>query len=214
MEALFPMVRQQLLSTLLLDPERAWYLSDLAKHNHLTPSSLQRELASLVGVGILTSYHDGNRTYFKADAECPIFRELQGLFLKTSGLADQVRQALQPFQARISVAFIYGSIASNTERSSSDIDVLIVGSVKLAALSKALRPVEDRLSRPINPSLYSEKEFRDKIRSGHHFLSEITKGPKIFIIGTERELAAVTTEGASQVAPDKQAGTRRPASRR
>ena len=90
-EALFPKVRQQILSTLLLDSDRAWYLSDLANHHHLTPSSLQRELASLVEVGILTSYRDGNRAYFKADAECPVFRELQGFFIKTSGLADLAR---------------------------------------------------------------------------------------------------------------------------
>ena len=209
-DALFPKVRQQILSTLLLDPQRAWFLSDLAKHHGTSPSSLQRALASLVAAGILSKTRDGNRAYFKADETCPVHLELRGLLLKTAGLVDQVGDALSKLSGRIRIAFIYGSIASSAERSSSDVDLLIIGELRLPELSIALRPLECQLTRAVNPTLYSQTEFRDKLRTGNNFLTSVMEGPKLFIIGSEHELAAIAECGAGEAAHDEQEGTGRP----
>ncbi|HET6644078.1 MAG TPA: nucleotidyltransferase domain-containing protein, partial [Fimbriimonadales bacterium] len=144
-DALFPKVRQQILATLLPDAERSWYLRDLAQHLEVTPSSLQRELASLVEAGILAKRQDGNRTYFQAATRCPIFPELRSIFIKTSGLADRVRSALEPISGRIDLAFIFGSMADSTERSWSDVDLFVVGQVKMSDLTRALKPLETSL---------------------------------------------------------------------
>jgi uncharacterized protein len=212
-DALFPKVRQEILSTLLLDPGKAWYLSDLAQHHRTTPSSLQRELASLVEAGILTKKRDGNRTYFQADPECPVFPELRGLMTKTAGLVDQVKQALTPMAPKIELAFVYGSMAKGSERNASDVDILVVGQVKLSELARALKPLEASLSRAVNPSLYLAKEFRDKIRAGHHFLSSVVGEPKLFIIGAERDLARLTEGGEGERSQNVQERTRRSSSR-
>ena len=195
-----------MLATLLLEPEKAWYLSDLAQHHGTTVSTLQRELASLVEVGILTRVKNGNRVYFQAAKECPVFKELQGLFVKTSGLLDQVKEALTPLADQIQTAFIYGSVAARTDRGDSDIDVLILGSVSLSEVSQLLKPLERRLSRPVNPSIYPEKEFIAKLREGHHFLTSVLRGPKLFIIGTDGDLATIADLGESKGAPDEQPG--------
>ncbi len=163
--------------------------------------------------GILIKSREGNRAYFQADESCPVFPELQGLLLKTAGLADQVREALAKVSGRILVAFIYGSVASSSERSLSDVDLLVIGQVKLTVLSKVLRPLDSRLSRAVNPTLYSQREFRDKLATRHHFLNTVMKSPKLFIIGGEGELAAITKRGAGVAAHDEQAGTRRPSRR-
>ena len=85
LNALFPKTRQDVLAATLLDPNRAWYLSDLARHLGSQPSSLQRELAGLVAAGILRRSVDGNRVYFQADADCPCLGELRALMMKSSG---------------------------------------------------------------------------------------------------------------------------------
>ena len=100
-DALFPQIRQQILAATLLHPEKWWYLSDLAHHLGRRPSSLQRELASLVGAGVLRRTQEGNRAYFQPDPECPFLSELQGILIKTAGLADVLRDALGPFTDRI-----------------------------------------------------------------------------------------------------------------
>ena len=53
LDALFPTIRAGVLSATLLQPEHWWYMTELARHLKTTPSSLQRELESLVSVGLL-----------------------------------------------------------------------------------------------------------------------------------------------------------------
>ena len=86
-DVLFPRTRQLILSAVMMQPDRWWYLSDLAKHLGLRPSSLQRELRSLSEAGILRRRTEGNRVYFQAAKECPFYPELQGIIFKTVGLA-------------------------------------------------------------------------------------------------------------------------------
>ena len=91
LDALFPTIRAGVLSATLLQPEHWWFMTELARHLETTPSSLQRELESLVSVGLLLRRQDGRRTYFKANADSPLFRDLHGLLDKTSGLYRRSR---------------------------------------------------------------------------------------------------------------------------
>jgi len=180
----------------MMQPDRWWYLSDLAKHLGIQPSSLQRELSSLVAAGVLRRRKDGNRVYFQADPDCPFLRELQGLVAKTIGLADVLSRALNRFADSIEVAFVYGSIAKSEERSGSDVDLLIVGELGLKDLSVPLRRAEEKLSREVNASAYSPDEFAEKWKSGNHFIRSVLEQEKIFIIGNERDLERLARQGA------------------
>jgi predicted nucleotidyltransferase len=167
--ALFPQVRQGVLAAALGQPDKWWYLSELADHLGTTPSSLQRELSSLVASGILVHRREGTRTYFKAETQSPVFRDLQQLFEKTAGLAPMLEKILKPFGDKIQCAFIYGSVARSRERATSDVDVMVLGTAGLADLSPALRKAEERVGREVNATAYSPKEFREKIKSRDHF---------------------------------------------
>src|SRR5437868_819545 len=127
LDALFPRTRQAVLATVYRDPARRWYLSELARHLKVQPSSLQRELASLASAGILRRWDDGNRAYYSAEIEGPIFADLQGLLLRTAGLRDVLADALEPLRDSLTVAFIYGSLARREERPQSDVDLMVVG---------------------------------------------------------------------------------------
>jgi len=62
LDALFPRTRQAVLAATLRQSSRAWFLSDLARHLGLTPSTLQRELAGLAAAGLLRHWRDGKRS--------------------------------------------------------------------------------------------------------------------------------------------------------
>ena len=51
LDALFSNVRADVLSATLLQPEHWWFLTELAVHLRVTPSSLKRELESLALAG-------------------------------------------------------------------------------------------------------------------------------------------------------------------
>jgi predicted nucleotidyltransferase len=191
-DALFPKTRQAVLAATLMHPERSWFLADLARHLGVTPSSLQREMVSLVQAGILLRRQEGKQVYFRPDPNCPILRELQGILTKTAGLVDVLSSALSPFAGSIQFAFVYGSIARSEELSESDVDLMIVGGAGLAEISPALKRAEERLARAVNPTLFSVAEFARKLKQGHHFLRTVLAGDKLFIIGTQDDLAAAS----------------------
>lgn len=188
LDALFPKVRQDILATTLLDPEREWYLSELARHLKVRPSSLHRELANLSDAGLLASRSDGNRVYYRAVPRHPLFADLRGIMLRTVGLAGVLEKGLHRFRSRIRVAFVHGSIARRDEHSTSDVDVMIVGDAGLAEVAPALKRAEARLLRPINATIYTAPEAARKVRDGHHFLGAVMSGPKLFVIGDEHDL--------------------------
>jgi len=192
LEALFPTIRKGVLSAAFTRPEKWWYLSELAEYLRTSPSSLQRELTSLVANGILQQRREGTRAYFKADARSPMFKELRGLFEKTAGLIPTLRRSLEPFAHQVTCAFVYGSVAQGKETALSDVDLMVIGSLGLADLAPALRKAEARLEREINVTHYSVKEFRDKLARRDHFLSTVLRGSKEFVKGSQNDLDKIT----------------------
>src|SRR5687767_13301655 len=104
MGALFPGVRGRILAATLSQPDKWWYLSELARFLALGPSSLQRELKALTAGGILAEKRDGRRVYFKAESRSPLFENLRGLIEKTAGLVPTLRSALDRLGERIDCA--------------------------------------------------------------------------------------------------------------
>jgi predicted nucleotidyltransferase len=188
LDALFPEVRQRLLAVVLLHPEKWFYMSHLAELTKLTPSSLQRELARMVSVGILETRADGNRVYYKANPRCQILPELQGLFVKTTGIVDVIKQALRPISKRIQVAFVFGSFARSSELVNSDLDLMLIGDVGLADTAPLLRKVEDEIAREVNPVILSVAEAREKLTAKQHFIESVKTASKLYLWGQDSEL--------------------------
>jgi predicted nucleotidyltransferase len=206
--ALFPRIRQGVLAATLTQPEKWWYLSELAQYLHTSPSSLQRELAALVASGILQKRREGTRKYFKAQTRSPLFLELRGLFEKTTGLIPVLRELLQPLEDKVECAFVYGSVARGEEHATSDVDLMVIGRVGLAALSPALRRTELRLGREVNATTYSTFEFRQKVAAKDHFLLTVLQGPKQFVKGRQRDLDKIIGSQRRPETQDVQARTR------
>jgi len=192
MDALTSKTKQKILSATLLKPDKWWYLSDLAKNLKTSPSSLQRDLLKLTDADVLEKRQEGNRTYYQANTNCPIFNELQGILIKTAGICDKLSSALQPLLQQIHTAFIYGSIARREEMSTSDVDIMVIGEIKLEDVVKKFKPVEKIIDREINPAVYQINEFKKGLRDKSNFLMEVMEGEKVFIIGNENKLAEIS----------------------
>lgn len=187
--ALFPKTRRSVLAATVMHPDRWWFLADLARHLGVPPSSLQRELLSLVEGGVLIRREEGKHVYFKPNPNCPVLPELQGIMTKTLGLVDVVRAAIAPFREAIRVAFVYGSMARSEELSESDVDLMVIGSARLADLSPELTKAAATLGREVNPTVFSPEEFSRKLQEGHHFVTSVVRAEKLFVIGGPDDLA-------------------------
>ena len=188
LDALFPTVRAGLLTATLLQSEHWWFMTELARHLEVPPSSLQRELESLVSSGFLLRRQDGRRTYFKANPQSPLFPELRGLIEKTAGIVPAFKFALQKIGARIELALLYGSIARGEEHAGSDIDLMVVGTLQQIDLLPVLRKLESRFGREVNVTLFTPEELHQRLASDDHFLRSVLKEKIILLKGSLNEL--------------------------
>ncbi len=133
----------------------------------------------------------GNQKHYQANASAPVFEELRGLVLKTSGLVDVLRSALAPLAGQIHLAFVFGSVAKATDTVTSDIDLLIVSdTLSYGEIFAALEPATNRLHRTVSPTMYSRSEIDSRLRAGNPFLKRVLAQPKLGVIGEVDGLAA------------------------
>ena len=192
LDALLPKTRQGILAALLGQPEKTWYVSELARRMGVPSSSLQRELQALAQVGILKVHRQGHMAYYQANANSPVFADLRGLLRKTAGLVDVLTDVLKPLAARLRLVFVYGSIASGTEQSDSDIDLMVVGKVTPAELALPLRRARELLGRDINPTVYTPTEFDKKRIAKDSFLRQVLAKPRLLVIEDQHDLGKAT----------------------
>ena len=187
-DALFAGVQQRVLGALFGNPERSFYGNELLRLTGSGKGALQRELDRLVKAGLVTVRSVGNQKHYQANPEAPIFEELRGIAIKTFGVGDVLRGALQPLAKKIRTAFIYGSVARRADSARSDIDLLVVSdSLGYQDLIKALQTAERGLGRKISPTLYSAVELAKKRSGRNAFVLRVLEQPKIFLIGSDRD---------------------------
>jgi predicted nucleotidyltransferase len=189
-EQIFPKARAELLRLIFTDSEKSLHLRDLARLSGLALGTIQREVANLRDADLILERRDGNRLYFKANTAHPIFHELQGIALKTTGLRSQLATALDGLDG-IELAFVYGSYAEGKAAAESDIDLFVIGTVGLRQLSPRLREVADTMNREINPSVMSAASYTEKLKFGDAYIRNVTKGKKLWIVGSDDEFAAM-----------------------
>jgi len=114
----------------------------------------------------VTVTRNGNQKHYQASRESPVLAELHGLVVKTVVVVDPPR-ALAPLAGDIDAAFVYGSVATGADSTSSDIDVMV--------LSKTVTPPElDRLVEigQLKREAPSVAEFEALQRSGEVRLAD------------------------------------------
>ena len=149
--------------------------------------TIQTEMKKLHRLNLVLKKRDGNRLYYRANQQHPVFSEIQALVIKTVGLLDVLKSALAD-ENGIRVAFVFGSIARGSEKAGSDIDLMVIGNIRLRTLTRLLRGLTEKLGREINPYILSTKEFNLRKSENEHFVTQVLKDSKLFIIGEEDDL--------------------------
>lgn len=163
------------------------HMRELARQSGCAIGTIQTELKRLHRLNLVVRRKDGNRVCFRANREHPLFQDIQGLVVKTVGLVDVLKISLDTCPG-IVLAFVFGSLARDEEQATSDIDLMVVGSVGLRQLADQLAGVAERLGREVNPHVMAIEEFSERKRHGEHFVTQVVAGPKLFIKGTPHEL--------------------------
>ena len=190
-DALFAKVQQRVLGVLFGNPGRSFYANEVIGLARSGTGAVQRELARLETAGLVTASRFGNQKHYQANPASPVFAELRGLVLKTSGLTDVLRQALAPVTDRVRAAFVYGSVAKGQDTADSDIDLMVISTtLTYADLFETLEDASIRLGRKVAPTIYSPKELVRRVKQDSAFVTRVLDQPKLWLIGSERDLTA------------------------
>ncbi|ADE16435.1 hypothetical protein Nhal_3404 [Nitrosococcus halophilus Nc 4] len=184
-DALFSSTQKRVLGLIFGQPERSFFATEIIDRVSAGTGAVQRELKKLTDSGLVTVSRIGNQKHYQANPDSPVFLELCSLVRKTVGLAEPLGQALAPASAEIELALVYGSMAKGTATASSDIDLLLVSnSLTLEAVYGLLAEAEQTLGRPINPTLYTRKEFQRRLSNGSSFLGRVLAGDTLILQGS------------------------------
>jgi uncharacterized protein len=184
---LFGQTRGRILALLYGAPDESFFVRQIARLIQTSAGNVQRELRLLEGASLVERSILGSQTFYRANSDHPAFPELRGLLAKTVGVFEVLRSALAALSARIQIAFVYGSVARGEEHATSDIDLMIIGTVTLDEVLDTVRSAEKYLRRPVNSAIYSVEELRKRLHEGNHFLQSLQHTPKVFLIGGEDE---------------------------
>lgn len=171
-------------------PERSYHLSELRRLTGLGSASLQRELNRLAEAGLVHSERVGNLRCFKANLQSSVVSDLIALTRKTLGVEPLLREALLPLLPSLHAAWIYGSVAKQTDTAQSDIDLMLVGeNLQLGQVLELLLPLEAQLGRTINPTCYTPAEFERRRAETDSFVNRILAQTILPLIGDAHEPA-------------------------
>jgi len=191
-DALFTKTQQRVLSILYGKPDSSFYTNEIVRLADMGRGTVSRELSRLVSAGLLVVSHEGNQHHYHANPDNPVYHELLGIVRKTFGIVDVLGAALKPLNDQIDLAFIYGSIARGEESASSDIDLLLISDiVAYADVMEVLTDAEKSLGRPINPSIYTAKQIRIKLKQKNSFLTRLMEQTKLWVKGNENNINAI-----------------------
>ena len=188
--ALFTDSQSRVYRWLFGQPGRGFHLSELLRLTGLGSASLQRELNRLADAGLVRSEKVGNLRRFQANPDSPVYQELIALTCKTLGAEPLLREALLPLAPNLQAAWIYGSVAKQTDTAHSDIDLMLVGKkLQMDKVLELLLPLEAQLGRKINPTCYSAAEFERRRAEPGSFVNCVLAQPTIQLAGGAIESA-------------------------
>ena len=190
-DALFTKTQQRVLAVLFGQTQRSFYANEVIRLAQSGSGTVQRELARLEASGLITMRRIGNQKHYQANPSTLIFNELRAIVLKTFGVADVLRAALEPFWPQIEIALLDDAPAGGKQAGS---DLMLIGAAPHTELLAALLPLQAQLGHPVNLTLYTVGEFAQRVRNEPFFIQQVLKQHAIFVKGSEHDLSRLGGE--------------------
>jgi len=183
LEKLFTSKNRIKILELFLFKNNISHIRKISNELKIPVSAVKRETDNLIAVGLINK--EKNQLILNKDSF--ILPEIKNLFIKTDYIIYPLKEALQ--NKKIKFVFIFGSFARGSYEKESDIDLFIIGELKLSEIYNLLKPVEEKTKREINPVVWTVDNLKKEKNSG--FLNDIFKKEIIMVKGDEDELRKV-----------------------
>ena len=171
----------KLLGYYFLNPDTEAYINELARSLQLDPKNTEAKLKEFEKKGLFKSEFRGKERYFYLAKDNPLLEHYRQIFLKTYGLEKKLKDILQDIKG-LKQAYIFGSYASDKMDSSSDIDILAIGSHSVLELQRAIVRLHNDMGREFNVTNLTLKEFNLKKKERDRFITGIFRKKTVRLV--------------------------------
>lgn len=173
--------RVKLLHLFLNNPGKAFYVREITRLIDEQINSVRRELSNMLGIGIIKSDNADNKLYYEINQRYEYYIPLRAIFADepvepASSRSIAARDKIPQWQMDLqSLSGLRVVIAAGVlvQGSSSAIDLLLVGNVSAAKLSKLIKRAEETEGRDLNYSVLSYDEFYYRLSVHDRFITEM-----------------------------------------
>ena len=150
--------RIKLLLKFFLNASTTSYLRGLESEFGESSNSIRLELNKLEKAGMLSSFSKGNRKYFQANKQHPLFQEIHNIILKQVGI-DKLVETVISRLGDLEKVYLVGSFSKGLD--SNIIDIILIGDVDKNYLVQLITKAESLISRKVRYLIFSPDEFGD-----------------------------------------------------
>jgi len=175
--------RVKLLSLLLTNTGRAFYVREITRTINEQINSVRRELLNLKSIGLVTSVEKKGKIYYEANPKFEFYSEIKRIFEKTNKTPtgeDKTTFGIRK-SGDISYAALMGVFVGDA---ASQVDLFVVGEVDKRKMKSVLTNLEKEIGREVNYCVMTVNEYEDRSMLFDRFLTEIMASPKKILINS------------------------------
>jgi len=174
--------RVKVLTLLLTDPDKAYFVREITRRLDETINSVRRELAILEKIGLVESQERSRKRYYMIRKSCPFYVELRALMLKVGVTPEQRLIKQVESVGDIVFAVLTGVF---TKHKNPKTDLLIVGeNINKKKLEKLIESLEDDINEEINYTVMNVDEYDYRQNMTDRFLANIFEHEHLVVINS------------------------------
>jgi len=148
--------RIKLLLKFFLNDSTSSYLRNLETEFGESSNAIRLELNKFEEAGLLKTTLEGNKKIFKANKMHPLFKDIQNILMKYTGLDQIVEQVIQKL-GDVERVYLVGDLAKGMN--SSVVDLIFIGELNKTYLTNLIEKSEKIIHKKIKYIIYTEEEF-------------------------------------------------------
>jgi hypothetical protein len=184
--------RVKLLHLFLNNPNRAFYVREITRKIDEQINSVRRELANMLSIGIVQSEDSNNRLYYEVNQAYTHYEPLRAIFGDSSATTVATESPSSDWQKRLKplgdvrLALLAGALVRG---STTDLDVLLVGSINKTQAKKFIKDMEDEEGKSLNYTILTYEDFYYRLSIKDRFVTDIINTKFTLLQDTEHILS-------------------------
>ncbi len=148
--------RIKLLLKFFLNDSTSSYLRNLESEFGESSNAIRLELNKFEEAGLLETSLSGNKKLFKANKTHPLFKDIQNILMKYTGLDQIIDQVIRKL-GDVERVYLVGDLAKGIN--SSVVDLVFIGKLNKNYLTNLIEKSEKIISKKIKYIIYTKEEF-------------------------------------------------------